>query len=66
MAGVAVGVVIDVVIDVCDGIVRRRLGFLLFRVNFSQFCCFFKWVGCGMKNDYCGVVNVLVFIVTGC
>ena len=54
MAGVAVGVVIDVIIDVCDGIVRRRLGFLLFRVNFSQFCCFFKWVGCGMKRIIVG------------
>ena len=37
--------------------------FYFFRVNFFIF--FLKWVGCGMKKDYCGVVNVLVFIVTG-
>ena len=54
MAGVAVGVVIDVIIDVCDGIVRRRLGFLLFRVNFRSFAVFFKWVGSGMKRIIVG------------
>ena len=41
MAGVAVGVVIDVVIDVCDGIVRRRLDFLLFMGEFFAVLLFF-------------------------
>ena len=26
----------------------------------------FKWVRCGMRKDYCGVVNVLAFNIIGC